>query len=49
LEGRLGRLALGLAGRASVAVPLAIVWAGLGWWLGGTERAVHRRGHEKAG
>lgn len=49
LEGMLGRLALGLAGLASVAVPIAIVWAGLGWWLGGTQRAVHRRGHEKAG
>ncbi|MBN8714053.1 MAG: MFS transporter [Xanthomonadales bacterium] len=34
LEGGLGRLGLGLGALASVAVPLAIVWAVLGIWLG---------------
>jgi len=34
VEGILGRLGLALAGLASVAVPLALVWAALGWWLG---------------
>jgi ATP:ADP antiporter, AAA family len=33
-EGILGRFGMGLAGLATVAVPLAIVWAGLGIWLG---------------
>jgi ATP:ADP antiporter, AAA family len=33
-EGVLGRFGMGLAGLASVAVPLALVWAGLGIWLG---------------
>jgi ATP:ADP antiporter, AAA family len=33
-EGVLGRLGMGLAGLATVAVPLALVWAGLGIWLG---------------
>jgi hypothetical protein len=32
--GLLGRFGMGLAGLATVAVPLAIVWAGLGIWLG---------------
>jgi len=34
VEGVLGRLGLALAGLASVAIPLALVWAALGWWLG---------------
>jgi len=34
LEGVIARLATGLAGLASVAVPLAVVWAVLGFWLG---------------
>ncbi len=34
LEGLLARLGMGLAGLVSVAVPLALVWAVLGWWLG---------------
>lgn len=34
LEGLLARLGMGLAGLVSVAVPLALVWAALGWWLG---------------
>ena len=34
VEGLLGRLGLALAALASVAVPLALVWAALGIWLG---------------
>ncbi len=34
LEGVLGRLGIGLAALISVAVPLAVVWAALGIWLG---------------
>ncbi|OOG28130.1 MFS transporter [Thioalkalivibrio denitrificans] len=37
-EGLLGRLGMGLAALASVAVPLAIAWAMLGIWLGRTQR-----------
>ena len=33
-EGVLGRLGMGLAALVSVAVPLAVVWAALGIWLG---------------
>ncbi|CAN5702092.1 MFS transporter [soil metagenome] len=33
-EGLLGRLGMGLAALASAAVPLALVWAALGIWLG---------------
>ncbi|TDK25039.1 MFS transporter [Luteimonas aestuarii] len=33
-EGLLGRLGLALGGLASVVVPLAVVWAALGLWLG---------------
>jgi AAA family ATP:ADP antiporter len=38
-EGLLGRLGMGLAALASVAVPLAIVWMALGIWLGYAQRA----------
>lgn len=34
LEGLLGRLGMGLAALAAVAVPLALLWAALGVWLG---------------
>ena len=34
VEGALGRLGTGLAALISVSVPLAVVWAGLGVWLG---------------
>ncbi len=34
VEGLLGKLGMGLAGLASVAVPLALAWAALGIWLG---------------
>jgi AAA family ATP:ADP antiporter len=39
-EGLLGRLGLAFVGLASVAVPLAIVWALLGLWLGRTQAAM---------
>ena len=34
VEGALGRLGMGLAALISVAVPLGVVWAALGVWLG---------------
>jgi ATP:ADP antiporter, AAA family len=37
-EGLLGRLGMGLAALASVAVPLAVAWAALGIWLGRAQR-----------
>ena len=37
-EGLLGRLGMGLAGLASLAVPLAIAWTALGVWLGYAQR-----------
>ena len=40
VEGVLGRLAMGLTALVAVTVPLAVVWAVLGVWLG---RAQHRR------
>jgi ATP:ADP antiporter, AAA family len=42
-EGLLGRLGMGLAALASVAVPLALAWAALGIWLGRAQR--RRAGH----
>jgi ATP:ADP antiporter, AAA family len=38
-EGGLRALGLGLVGLASVAIPLAVVWAGLGLWLGRRQTA----------
>lgn len=38
VEGLLGRLGMGLAALASVAVPLALAWALLGLWLGRAQR-----------
>jgi AAA family ATP:ADP antiporter len=38
-EGLLGRLGVGLAALASVAVPLALIWIALGLWLGHAQRA----------
>ena len=38
-EGLLGRLGMGLAALASVAIPLALVWLALGLWLGHAQRA----------
>jgi ATP:ADP antiporter, AAA family len=37
-DGALGRLGMGLAGLAVVAVPLAVAWAALGVWLGVAQR-----------
>jgi AAA family ATP:ADP antiporter len=39
-EGFLGQLGLGLAGLASAAVPLAMVWGVLGLWLGRRQEAL---------
>jgi ATP:ADP antiporter, AAA family len=38
-EGLLGRLGMGLAALASVVVPLAVIWAVLGIWLGRKQQA----------
>ncbi len=43
LEGLLGRLGMGLAAVASVAVPLALAWAALGFWLGRTQQRLAAR------
>jgi len=40
LEGALGRLGMGLVAVASVAVPLAVVWAALGLWLGRAQQGI---------
>lgn len=40
VEGLLGRLGMGLAAVASVAVPLALMWAVLGLWLGRTQQSI---------
>jgi ATP:ADP antiporter, AAA family len=42
-DGLLGRLGMGLAALASVAVPIAIVWGALGYWLGRVQQR-HPRG-----
>jgi ATP:ADP antiporter, AAA family len=39
-EGLLGRLGMGLAALASFAIPLALVWAVLGVWLGRAQRQI---------
>ena len=44
VEGLLGRLGLGLAGLASVAVPLALAWAALGLWLGRAQLRLAHKG-----
>jgi AAA family ATP:ADP antiporter len=43
-EGLLGKIGMGLVGLASAAVPLALVWAALGIWLGRTQQRVARTG-----
>lgn len=40
VEGLLGRLGMGLAALAGFAVPLALVWAALGIWLGRAQRRI---------
>jgi len=44
LEGALGRLGMGLAAVSSVAVPLALVWAGLAFWLGHAQQRIAASG-----
>jgi AAA family ATP:ADP antiporter len=39
-EGGLGRLGMALIGLASLAVPLGVVWAALGLWLGRTQQGL---------
>jgi ATP:ADP antiporter, AAA family len=41
-EGLLGRLGMGLAALATLAVPLALLWAALGIWLGQTQSRIAR-------
>jgi ATP:ADP antiporter, AAA family len=50
VDGLLARLGMGLAGIASVAVPLALAWAALALWLGRAQQhlAGERRPHEYA-
>ncbi|MET4578661.1 NTP/NDP exchange transporter [Ottowia thiooxydans] len=43
VEGALGRLGMGLAALTSVAVPLALVWAALGYWLGRKQQDIARQ------
>jgi ATP:ADP antiporter, AAA family len=48
-EGLLGRLGMALAGLATVALPLAVVWGALGIWLGrAQQRAADRAAAERA-
>jgi ATP:ADP antiporter, AAA family len=44
-EGWLGKLGMGLTALASVAVPLALLWAALGFWLGRKQAQIANR-HE---
>ncbi len=46
-EGRLGRLAMGVAALAALAVPLAVAWMALGLWLGYAQRARAAAGLEQ--
>jgi AAA family ATP:ADP antiporter len=48
-EGLLGKLGMGLAGLASVAVPLALAWAVLGVWLGRSQQRIAARGQLAGG
>jgi AAA family ATP:ADP antiporter len=47
-EGLLGRLGMGLAALASLAVPLAVIWMALGLWLGHAQRERAARGPQGA-
>lgn len=40
IEGVIGRLGMGLAGLTSVVIPLALVWAALGFWLGRAQQRI---------
>lgn len=48
-EGLLGRLGMGLAALAVVAIPLAAVWMALGLWLGHAQRARTPESEQPAG
>ncbi|MEX2475432.1 NTP/NDP exchange transporter [Marinobacter sp.] len=48
VEGLLGRLGMGLAAIASVAVPLALMWALLALWLGRTQQSIATSGQPRA-
>jgi AAA family ATP:ADP antiporter len=48
-EGLLGRLGMGVAALASLAVPLAMAWMALGVWLGLAQRERARRMEQTAG
>jgi len=45
-EGLLGRLGMGLAALASLAIPLAVVWGALGLWLARTQSRIAREGRQ---
>jgi len=50
-EGLLGRLGAGLVGLTAVVVPLAVAWAGLGFWLARRQSeaaAIQRKAEEEA-
>ncbi|RIY41236.1 NTP/NDP exchange transporter [Neopusillimonas maritima] len=47
-EGLLGRLGMGLAGLAAFALPLAVLWAMLGIWLGWMQRKRKGESHDDA-
>lgn len=47
-DGLLGRLGMGLAALASLAVPLAVIWMALGLWLGHAQRERAARGPQGA-
>jgi AAA family ATP:ADP antiporter len=48
-EGLLGRLGLGLYALAGAAVPLALLWAALGLWLGWRQRVLAKASTEGVG
>jgi len=48
-EGALGRVGAALVGLASMAIPMAILWAGLGIWLGRAQRRMALEGGEDEG
>ncbi len=43
LEGILGRIGLGIAGLTAVALPIALLWAALGLWLGREQQRIAAR------
>jgi AAA family ATP:ADP antiporter len=49
VEGLLGKLGMGLAALASVAVPLALAWAALGIWLGRRQQGLAAEAKRQGG